>query len=240
MVYFLSFLKTKQHPMTTTTGKGPVFFGEVQDGKHVDEMLRGYFPDYSYRGVFFDVGAFEPVRISNSHHFHLHGWEVYCFEANPAKIPLLEQHRHHVFHYAVSDVDSEECLPFENVIRDDGWTASYSAIQVSEKYKQMFGWEKCRVETIMVRQKSLQSIIREEIPTLTHIDILSLDVEGYELPCLKGLDLGQYPPKVIVLENVDHDREIRDHLAGHGYRLDRQVLYNEYYVHKDYPVVPVQ
>ena len=81
-------------PNTTTIAK---FFGEVQEGKHVDEVLRSYFPDYSYKGVFFDVGAFEPIRISNSHHFHLNGWKVYSFEANPAKIPLLKQHRDHVF-----------------------------------------------------------------------------------------------------------------------------------------------
>ena len=155
------------------------FFGEVQDGKHVDQVLRDYFPDYAYQGIFFDVGAFEPIRISNSHHFHLNGWKVYCFEANPNKIPLLKEHRDYVFNYAITDHDSQEPLPFESVSSGE-WTASFSAIKVSEKYKEIFGWHNAthNVEIFLVEQKTLNSVIKEEILELSHIDILSLDVEG--------------------------------------------------------------
>lgn len=186
--------------------------------------------------MFFDVGAFEPIRISNSHHFHLNGWDVYSFEANPAKIPLLQQHRQHVFPYAITDTDTDEELPFENVIINGDWTASFSAIKVSETYKQVFGWDDNdrRIETLLVKQKTLNTIIQEEIPTLSHIDIMSLDIEGYELKCLKGLDLTKYPPKVIVLENATNDLEIQQYLEQYEYRLDKVVFYNEYYVHNSY------
>ena len=237
--YILSNKRTKRSKETLVMQtKKQMFFGEVQEGKHVDQVLRGYFPDHSYKGIFFDVGAFEPIHISNSHHFYLDGWDVYAFEANPAKIPLLEQHRQHVFNYAVSEHDSVEPLPFENVVINGDWTASFSAIKVSEKYKEIFGWNDNdrRVETVMVKQKTLNTIIREEIPDLSHIDIMSLDIEGYELECLKGLDLIKYPPKVIVLENADHNQEIKEYLEQHGYCLDKQVAYNEYYVHKSYYV----
>lgn len=101
------------------------------------------------------------------------------------------------------------------------------------KYKQIFGWddEKNHIERLMVKQKTLNSIIREEIPELTHIDILSLDIEGYELQCLKGLDLLKYPPKVMVIENCDHDVSIQEYLKSFDYRLDKTISYNEYYVH---------
>lgn len=45
------------------------FHGEVLENISVDAILRSYFSDYSYKGVFLDVGAFEPIRISNSYHF---------------------------------------------------------------------------------------------------------------------------------------------------------------------------
>lgn len=213
------------------------FFGEAQEGKRVDNVLRDYFHDYAYKGVFFDVGAFEPITISNSHHFHLNGWKVYSFEANPEKIPLLKQHRDHVFNYAITDTDSTGPLAFENVKTRDGWTASYSAIKVSQKYKDIFGWNGARnsVETLYVSQRSLDTIIRDEIPELTRIDIMSLDIEGYELECLKGLDLGKFPPLVMVVENADKDdHTIKEYLERFGYRLDKKVSYNEYYLHKDY------
>ena len=59
------------------------FHGELQNNKYVDQQLREYFPNYDYKGIFFDVGAFEPITISNSHHFYMNGWEVYSFEAIP-------------------------------------------------------------------------------------------------------------------------------------------------------------
>jgi len=50
---------------------------------HLDEILRTkYFPDYDYKGVFIEVGSFDPIVISNSFHFEKNGWDVYCFEAN--------------------------------------------------------------------------------------------------------------------------------------------------------------
>jgi len=58
------------------------FHGEIQKGKNVDKTLREYFPDYNYRGIFFDIGAYEPINISNSYHFEKNGWDCYCFEAN--------------------------------------------------------------------------------------------------------------------------------------------------------------
>lgn len=214
-----------------------VFFGEYTEGKFLDQNLREYFPDYTYQGVFFDVGAFEPIHISNIHHFHLNGWDVYCFEANPNKIPFLKQFRKNVFNYAVCDNDSNEPLPFEMAYRRcDDWTASYSAIKVAEKHKKVFPWDDnvFRVETIHVPQRTLNTIIQQEIPELTHIDIMSLDIEGYELECLKGLDLDKFPPKVIVVENIDHDKCIPEYLEKFGYTFDKTVLYNEYYLHKSY------
>lgn len=211
-----------------------IFFGEKHDNKHVDEILREYFQDTTYKGVFFDVGAFEPITISNSHHFYLSGWKVYCFEANPEKIPLLQKNREHVFHYAISDTDPNEPIPFE-IVDINGWTASYSAIKVSENYKRIFGWnDQCIVRTINIRQKTLNTIIQEEIQDLDTIDIMSVDIEGHELQCLKGLDLDKYPPKIIVLENADHNAGTRSYLEGFGCQLDKQIVYNEFYMHKNY------
>jgi len=45
------------------------FHGEFLNNINVDNILRTYFPDYNYKGVFLDVGSFEPIRISNSYHF---------------------------------------------------------------------------------------------------------------------------------------------------------------------------
>ncbi|MGE4192869.1 MAG: FkbM family methyltransferase [Pseudodesulfovibrio sp.] len=56
---------------------------------------------------------------------------------------------------------------------------------------------------IEVRTRTLTSILDEVAPE--HIDLFSLDVEGYELEVLKGLDLDKYRPDFILVEMHDKD-----------------------------------
>jgi len=206
------------------------YHGEIQNNKHVDQILREYFPDPSYKGVFFDIGAFEPIKISNSYHFEKNNWDVYCFEANTEGIPLLKQYRKNVFNYAISNEDKDS-VSF-NIVTSNNWTAGFSAIEINEEYKQIFGWNPSSVIKITVPQKSLNTIIKEEIPQIKEIDIMSIDIEGGELNCLHGIDLIKYKPKVMVIENVTHSENIYNYLKKFGYVLDKVISYNEYYILK--------
>jgi FkbM family methyltransferase len=211
------------------------FHGEVQDGKHVDQVLREYFSDYAYKGVFFDVGAFEPITISNSYHFEKNGWACYCFEANTNGIPLLKQHRANVYNYAISDQD-KDIVEFNIVTLRESWTASYSAISLSDEYQRIFGKiPASAVSKISVPQKTLNSVITNEIPDILRIDIMSLDIEGGELDCLKGLDIHKYKPRVMVIENaMPENKTIQMYLEQFGYKLDKQISYNQYYISDDF------
>ena len=83
-------------------------------------------------------------------------------------------------------------------------------------------------------QKTLNTIIENEIPNLEKIDIISLDIEGGELNCLYGLDIDKYKPSVMVIENVSHSKDITNYLEKYNYVLDKSISYNEYYVHKEF------
>jgi hypothetical protein len=63
--------------------------GEVQEDKPVDGWIREYFPEMSYQGTFVDIGAYEPINISNSYHFEMNGWTVWCVEGNPTASQLF-------------------------------------------------------------------------------------------------------------------------------------------------------
>jgi FkbM family methyltransferase len=206
------------------------FHGETLQGQTVDEVLRSYFSKNT--GTFFDVGAFEPIRISNSYHFEQNGWNCYCFEANTDLIPLLQSKRKHVYNYAISNEDKES-VTF-HIITTSGWTAGFSAINISEDYKRLFPCQFESVKLINVPQRTLNTIIQQEIPEIDEIDILSIDIEGGEYNCLLGIDLQKYKPKVIVIENVTNDKDIRNYLELNHYRLDKHIEYNQYYVHDSY------
>jgi FkbM family methyltransferase len=210
------------------------FHGEIQEGKHVDRVLRDYFGE-NYVGTFFDVGAFHPITISNSYHFEKNDWACYLFEANPNNIPLLKQVRKNVFHYAISDEDKDS-IEFNVVTLGGDWTASYSAITISEEYERIFGRvDPSCITKVNVPLRTLNTIIKNEIPDLSRIDIMSIDIEGGEYNCLKGLDIEKYKPKVIVIEIANsEDKTISNYLKTFGYRLDKKVSYNEYYLADDF------
>jgi FkbM family methyltransferase len=210
------------------------FHGEIQEGKHVDNVLRDYFGE-NYVGTFFDVGAFHPITISNSYHFEKNDWTCYLFEANPNNIALLKEMRKNVFHYAISDEDKDS-IEFNVVTLRGDWTASYSAITISEEYERIFGRvDPSCITKVNVPLRTLNTIIKNEIPDLSRIDIMSIDIEGGEYNCLKGLDIEKYKPKVIVIEIADsQDKTISNYLKTFGYRLDKKVSYNEYYLADDF------
>ena len=206
------------------------FHGEVLENKHVDAILRNYFPDYSYKGVFIDVGAFEPIRISNSYHFEKNNWDVYCFEANSNSIPLLKQYRKNVFNYAIYDKD-EDNIEF-NVVESNGWTAGFSAIELSDEISNIFKCENKIITKITVNQRTLNSLLQTELNNVKNIDILKIDIEGGELKCLHGIDFNTHRPKLILLENITNDKRITDFLNANGYILHKQVSYNQFYINR--------
>ena len=199
-------------------------------GQPVDQTIREYFPDYNYKGVFLDVGAFEPIRISNSYHFEKNGWAVYCFEANTNSIPLLKTLRANVFNYAIYDRDLPE-VEF-NIVTTNGWTAGFSAIEISQDIANAFNTKlrKRQIEKIKVPQRTLNTILSSELAHIINIDVLKIDIEGGELKCLQGIDLTKYKPRLIALENITNSSAIKDYLAGFGYVLDKQIAYNQFYL----------
>ena len=207
------------------------FYGEIQYGKHIDQTLREYFLDYNYKGVFFDIGAYESINISNSYHFEQNGWDVHCFEANPLLIDGLKKDRKNVYNYAVYDED-KEYVEFNAVLGPWGGgshMAGISAIELDSDYLNKFGHEIRQITKIKVPQKTLNTIISTEISHIKNIDIMSIDVEGGELKVLKGLNLEKYKPKLMVIENVFNKNDIKEYLYNANYILDKHIDYNQYY-----------
>lgn len=208
-----------------------IYHGEIQQNKAVDEVIREYFPDPDYKGVFFDIGAYEPINISNSYHFEMNHWDVYCFEANTNLIDELKQYRKNVFNYAIynEDKDSVEFNVVNGSWGGGSLTAGVSAIDLDPQYIQEFYRGIKSIVKINVPQKTINTVISNEIPSIREIDVISIDVEGGELNVLKGIDLLKYKPKLMIIENVFKNPNINEYLIQYGYILDKHIDYNQYY-----------
>jgi FkbM family methyltransferase len=81
-----------------------------------------------------------------------------------------------------------------------------------------------------VDARTLSSLLDEvEAP---EVDLLSLDVEGFEGPALRGLDLERHAPRYILIEIHDRDRDrpsvdavLGEHYVEHGWLSPLDLLY---------------
>lgn len=217
------------------------YYGDYLDtaGKYLDEIIKDYFPK-NYTGVFFDIGAYDPIIISNSYHFELNGWDTYLFEANTNLINKLKNVRKNVFNYAIADTNKESTefnIVYQNE-NNNSWNkvASFSSLDLTyfsmPCYQPFLNKKQYRIEKIKVEQRSLNSLLENELKSINNIDVLEIDIEGGEFNCLKGIDLNKYTPKVILLENMDNNQNIVNYLKQFNYKLDKKYSFNEFYVKK--------
>ena len=103
---------------------------------------------------------------------------------------------------------------------------------ISEDYKRKFPGGIKTVTKIKVPQRTLNSLLENEMKDITSIDIMSIDIEGGELNCLKGFDIAKYMPHVILIENITNDTHVNHLLESHDYTCVRKINYNHYWIDK--------
>ena len=67
----------------------------------------------------------------------------------------------------------------------------------------MLGWDR-NYELEVRGPRTLTSVLEEA--RAPEVDLLSLDVEGYEADVLRGLDFERWAPRYLLVEVVDADR----------------------------------
>jgi hypothetical protein len=70
-------------------------------------------------------------------------------------------------------------------------------------------------EPIRVPSIPLDELLERE--GVSKIDLLAMDIEGHELPALRGIDLDRYRPELVVVEG--HHRPVLAHLEARGYAV---------------------
>jgi hypothetical protein len=79
------------------------------------------------------------------------------------------------------------------------------------------GTRRNRPATTEVRARTLQSILTQH--NIINVDFFSLDVEGYEMEAIKGIDFTKTRIQAIMIEVYSHIKDkIDQHLSDNGYR----------------------
>jgi FkbM family methyltransferase len=182
-------------------------------------------------GFFIEVGANDGYTQSNTYYLEKFlGWRGILIEGIPSLYAQCKQKRSNslVYNYALVSKDFDGS--FTEMHYANLMSVVENSLQNKEKQTQhiQLGLQIQGIKesyTIKVPARTLESILDElyEIPA---IDFLSLDVEGYELEVLEGLNLDKYKPQYILVE-ARFFNQVNLFLKKH-YDLIEQLSYHDY------------
>ena len=207
------------------------FYGE----HNTDQVIRSFFPDLAYEGVFIDIGAGRPDFISLSRHFKESGWTVVCIEANPEFARLHRETGNRIIECAVSNynadnVDFTICKTHVNGFGGTITMEAASALKAIPRYES--AGDIRSKEIIKVNVRTLDAILALSLTDIETIDIITIDVEGGELDVLAGFTQKHMYPKLFVIECLFGDRLSQDIalMGSLGYKLVTNQSYNYFYI----------
>lgn len=161
----------------------------------LDNTLAPYLPD---RGVFVEAGANDGYRKSNTYYLErFRGWSGVLIEPIPALADQCRRHRpcSRVYQCALVGCDhptSEVVMTFADMLSEvviDGRPPALSVPEWYEPYE------------VKVPACTLSDVLADA--GMSHVDFLSLDVQGLEAAALTGLDFERWAPSIMLVEIVD-------------------------------------
>lgn len=193
-----------------------------------DFLLSHLFPGKT-DGFFVEVGSIDGRRLSNTLFLEEQGWRGLCVEAHPDYTDIIRRNRPNsiVCACAAGETDEDD-VPFYMTQR--GSLSSLDCSREAEfrrRFSQHFSGYEC---IQMVQKRRLDTLFRTY--GITQIDVLSLDIEGYEVEALRGCDLLRYRPTVLIIESEGrhHQRQLDKILLPHGYRRPLRLEQNIFYL----------
>ena len=204
----------------------------------IDKIVRDAFFPHRKDGVLIEVGAARPEYLSISASFRRLGWKVISIEPNPHFCAEHRQLGHDILQYACGDRDEDD-VAF-TIVNSHGADylggkvsyESFSSLGIEGKFAELLDTVKSTTstETIRVKLRRLDTILAAHEAGLAGVDILAVDVEGWELSVMRGLTNSALSPQVVILENLFADNAYPAYMKSRGYRLWNSLAHNEIYV----------
>jgi len=184
------------------------------------------------RPRYLDIGAFHPTVSSNTFWFYVRGSRGVLVEPNPTMAELLRKARPHdvVLAVGVSVDDRTEADYY--VLRDRPQLNTFSREQ-ADRYVAEAGPGTIE-KVVKMPLRAVNDILAEHFADAPP-DLVSVDVEGLDLPLLQTLDFSRFRPAVLCVETLVYGTsEQRDPtielLRGHGYEVRAGTFVNTIFV----------
>jgi len=183
------------------------------------------------RITYIDIGCHEARRISNSYLLYLNGARGLAVDLNPAYAREFRHERPNDIFICAALSDRAAMTVVHEFTASEVSTIDPAQAEQWQGRFQPTGSRSIETTT-------LEALLAKHMPGVG-IDLLLLDVEGHELPVLRGANLGALRPALIVCELHQLDlpaangHPVVAFLASNGYRLISYATVNGYFVRND-------
>lgn len=198
----------------------------------LDKKLEKYLP---HRGGFFiEAGANDGVKQSNSYYFEKSlGWSGLLVEAIPELYRRCLENRTNskVYNYALvasSETKSVSIHYADLMSTVDGALKTEQDEHLARglKVQNLEQTYQLEVSAITLTELLEQYVTEQKLNSL-QIDFFSLDVEGYELQVLLGLNFERFRPRYLLIESRDID-EIDNLLMANNYHQIERLSHHDF------------
>lgn len=231
---------------------GQVIHNPLGGDKKSRNMWSQYLQDYTVwahhyrhqprRQLFYvDIGANEPQSLSNTYFFdRCLGWRGICVEPQRTyHAKLLEMRTCELIPTCVSD--RKRTVEFLNAANLGGVSVTNDNLQQSLRRRRHNSTRELTSAGDRTTEARMRSAGSEEMTCVpvstmlgrrgtTHVDLMSIDVEGHELEVLRGIDWNATTVDVIVVERNSRWKEANRFLGARGFH--RSPKNHEVYIHK--------
>jgi len=215
--------------------------GEI--GKSLHIIFNNILP-LKNNGTFIEIGANDGKTGSFTYNLARMGWNGLNFEPVPRLYKLCcENHKNHKniknYQMALGEAKEEATI----IDADTLSTIDKNVIDIYSKVPQFTNnfknnnYHKIKIE-------KLDNILEQN--NITDIDIIILDVEGYEENVLKGFTIEKYNPNIFIIEIADQHPDfinneimmnkykvLRKYFREHNYSLLVNDVVDNVYIHND-------
>ena len=164
---------------------------------HEDVLLNRCFRSQS-SGFYIDVGAWEPVLHSVTHHFYELGWHGVNIEPVPEYFEMLVNARSRDVNLRCAVSDEGGDLPF-SFVEGSGLSTPRS---LAERHVNDLAVGGFPTRVGAVPAVTLADVCQAYVAVGQDVDFLKVDVEGWEAKVLSGADWERWRPRVVVVEVV--------------------------------------
>lgn len=173
-------------------------YASISFSQEGEDLILGRIFERKQSGFYIDVGAYHPVRFSNTLYFYKKGWRGINIEPMPGSLELFNSMRPADINIEAAVSDKEELLEYNSF--NEGALNTFSP----ELARERAGMNGYFVEfQKKIKTRRLEDILDESLPPGQVIDFMSIDTEGYDLKVLRSNNWQKYRPQIVITEMFD-------------------------------------